>query len=600
VSGFEWVAAEARTGRVIADLPDLSVSRVSMVLGSYTTTTAALPLPTAPEPWVRATTPKATTLVLLDDGVPVWGGLVLSRKRGSGDLVEMSLGTIEVWLDGVFVRDALTYAGTGQNALVADLCARYVIDGALPGLPLRVSGGTGGTVRDRTYTDAQDKSILSVLSELFGVEGGPEWTIGWEHQSSPERYTPVLYVGDRIGAAPIAGLSPAATFEMPGAVSSVELVEDWSAGKGATDVIASSSAVADVRPQSPHQTSDDADRPRVEHRFTPSTSISDVDTLTAHARRVLADMADGARTLTLSAVLDDAPRLGSVWALGDDVGFVVGGTEAVSTMVRVPDEVVPSGTTVRTNLITDPSCTSLTGFGVWWGTGGAGTTAVMADGGWSGDTYLRATWTVGASSGGGGWLTYAHDPLVTPGLAYSQLAYVRPSTTRSMALYMTFLNEAKTVALATYASVTANAPAGVWTPFAIADKVAPAGAVWKRLSAYHVDYPSPAGYTLDIDAICEVQGATAEPFFSGDTTDTPTLTYDWTGPAHASTSTETTQLWATIPAHVETQVAERDTVPAFPGGMSGTARAIGWELTLPAAGVVGEVAPILILPGEGT
>jgi len=269
--------------------------------------------------------------------VPVWGGLVLKRTRGSGDLVEMSLGTLEVWLDGVFIRDTLTYAGTGQNALVADLCTRYVIDGALPGLPLRVSGGTGGTARDRKYTDAMDKSVLSALTELSGVEGGLEWTIGWEHQSSPERYTPVLYVGDRIGASPIAGLSPAATFEMPGAVTVAELTEDWSAGKGATDVIATSSAVADVRPQSPHQTSADPDRPRVEHRFTPSTSISVVSTLTAHAARVLADMADGARTLSLTAVLSDAPRLGRVWALGDDVGYSLGGTEPDPTRVWASD-----------------------------------------------------------------------------------------------------------------------------------------------------------------------------------------------------------------------------------------------------------------------
>jgi len=325
---LEWVATEARTGRVIVDLPDLSVSRVAAVLGSYTSASATLPLPTAPESWLRATLPAATVLVLLDDGIPVWGGRIGKRVRSSGDEVSLSLSTLEAWLDSVFIRDHLIYAGTGQNAIVADLFTRYVIDGVLPGLPLRVSGGTGGTARDREYTDAQDKSILSALSELSAVQGGPEWTIGWEHQSNPERYTPVLYVGDRTGSDPPAGLAPAATFEMPGAVTFAELTEDWSTGKGATDVTATSTAVADVRPQSPHQTSADTDRPRVEHRFTPSTSITEIPTLTAHAARVLADMADGARALSLEAVLADAPRLGSVWAIGDTVGYVIGGLDS--------------------------------------------------------------------------------------------------------------------------------------------------------------------------------------------------------------------------------------------------------------------------------
>jgi len=329
MSGMEWIATEARTGRIITDLPHLSVPRIAAVLGSYTTALASLPVPSAPEPWQRATKSGATVMILLDDGAPQWGGMVITDEPSTDDEIPLSLITIEGRLDGIFIRDDLTYTATGQNAIVADLIARYVVDGAggRNGFPIRVEGGTGGTVRDRKYKDADDKSVLSALTELAGVDGGPEWTIGFEHLTNPERYCPVLYVGDRIGVSPIAGLAPAATFDMA-SVTWAALKRDFSAGKGATDVMASSSAVADVRPQSPHQTSADPDRPRVEHRFTPSTSISVVSTLTAHAARVLADMANGARTLSLMAALSEAPRLGRDWALGDDVGFVVGGVDS--------------------------------------------------------------------------------------------------------------------------------------------------------------------------------------------------------------------------------------------------------------------------------
>jgi len=338
---LEWVATAARTGRVIADLPLLSVPQVGAVLGGYTTAQGTLPVGgtgvgAPPEAWLEATLHGGATLVLLDDGVPVWGGLVKARRRNSGDVITLSLATLEAYFDGRFVGDK-TYTATGQNAIVADLIASYVVDGVTPGLPIRVDGGTGGTARDRAYTDEQDKTVLSVLTELSSVTGGPEWTIGWEHQSSPERYTPVLFVGDRIGVSPSLGLAPAAMFDLPGCVSFAELVEDFSAGKGATDVMATSTAVADVRPQSPHQLSGDSVRPSVEFRFTPSTSITVVDTLTAHAARVVAAMGEGARALSLTADLGSAPRLGRDWAMGDDVGYAIGGVEDDPTRIRTDD-----------------------------------------------------------------------------------------------------------------------------------------------------------------------------------------------------------------------------------------------------------------------
>lgn len=321
---YQWVSTDTRTGRVLADLPDLSVSTVTQVLGAYTSASASLPLPTAPEGWERATLHGGATLVLLDDAgegqpVPVWGGGVTARRRGDGDIVSLSLATPEAALDRFYVGD-VTYTATGQNAIVADLIARYVTT-----MPFRVvQVGGAGTLRDRTYMDASDRTVLSAIIELSGVQGGPEWTVGWEWRHDPERITPVLYVGARIGSSPIAGLAPAASFDMPGSVTKIELTEDFTAGKGATDVMAVSSGVEAARPQSPHQVAADVSRPGFEYRFTPSTSISDPATLTAHAQRALARMVDGAVAMSLTAAVESAPRLGVDWFIGDDVGFDVG------------------------------------------------------------------------------------------------------------------------------------------------------------------------------------------------------------------------------------------------------------------------------------
>ncbi|MCU1408457.1 MAG: hypothetical protein JWM23_537 [Microbacteriaceae bacterium] len=348
MSQLSWVATDALTGEIIADLPGLDVQSVKSTLGRYEATTAVLPLPTAPQNWGRATLPGATNLHLLSQpvdkrgshvgqSIPIWGGMITQRPLTESNTLSLPLATIESYLDRRFVGNE-KYTQVGQNDIINDLVTKYVRNGPNGGIPLRVEYVTPGPgkLRDREYKDQDDKTIYSVFTDLMGIRLGPEWTIGWEWQHNPERITPVLYVGDRIGAAVPAGLGPAATFEMPGAVQSFQLLEDYSNGKGATAVMATSSGEGTLRPQSPMQTTTDPTRPTFEHRWTPSTSITMTDTLTDYAKAALPALADGTRSLSLSAVADDAPPLGTDWFIGDDIGFSLGG--------RVPD---PRTKTVR-------------------------------------------------------------------------------------------------------------------------------------------------------------------------------------------------------------------------------------------------------------
>jgi hypothetical protein len=316
-----WIAVDMGTGRLIADLPGLVVQRVGSVLGAYTSTSAELPLPGAPENWERAVLEGAAVLVLVDDEQrPLWGGSVLRTERGLGDTVKVDLASLEAYLDRCYVGD-VTFTGVSQTQIVADLIDAFVNDGSIE---IRVEAAVSTTLRDRTYKRSQDKTIYSVLTELSGVQGGPEWTVGWEWQHSPERITPVLRVADRIGSGVAPGFGPGATFEAPGPVRDVRYVRDYGSGKGANRVLAVSTAAADVRPESTPAEAAVSERPTFEYRFTPSTSITQTETLDGHAQRALALMQDGAVSLTLVVDAGAGPRLGVDWGIGDDIGYRIG------------------------------------------------------------------------------------------------------------------------------------------------------------------------------------------------------------------------------------------------------------------------------------
>jgi len=70
---LSWLSVDAKTGGVLADLPDLDVPKVSRSICRYDSTTATLPIPTAPEGWELATRPGGAVMILLDDSGAVFG-----------------------------------------------------------------------------------------------------------------------------------------------------------------------------------------------------------------------------------------------------------------------------------------------------------------------------------------------------------------------------------------------------------------------------------------------------------------------------------------------------------------------------------------------
>jgi hypothetical protein len=326
---YQWVATELLTGVQICDLNDLVVvDALADTIGRYESVQMQLPIPTAPPEWERATMPGATAYWLLQDnpagGQPLiaWGGYITEPTEDQSDVITMTLATFPAYFDQRYTGDR-SYTQTGQNDIVADLIENCVASGPSGGIPMRVQyvGSGVGQLRDHTYADQDDKTVYSALQDMMAWDGGPEWWVGGEWDG--QLIKPVLYVGDRIGTAADAGEQPNATFDMPGNLTTFQRVRSFAQGKGANAVMAYSSGQGDVRPQSPVQHEVDPDRPTFEYRWTPSTSILDVDTLTDYAAAALANMRNGSIALALTAIADqpETPMYGADWVLGDDVGY---------------------------------------------------------------------------------------------------------------------------------------------------------------------------------------------------------------------------------------------------------------------------------------
>lgn len=337
-----WLSVDARTGVVNDYLPDLVPDGpCAVTIGRYETLGFTLPYPktvvaysqagvvdyTDPahqhlQDWNAAIRPGASVLIALDElKQPIWGGLVLTPTRDHTEGATLSTVTMEAYFDR---RITGTYqqVGRDQNLVIADLINQFVLDGSLPGIPIRVANSTSAFTTSQTFNNYDDKTVYANMQAISAVKNGPQWTVGWEWQYSPTRITPVLYVADRLGSPVPTGLtSPNAVFSMPGSVSQVQLINDWSAGKGANRVTATGQGQGLTRPSDTEVVTNYQGRPTFEHRYAPPQTALSTLTVQQHALAALTALQNGVNVLTFTAAIKSAPVLGQDWFIGDDVGY---------------------------------------------------------------------------------------------------------------------------------------------------------------------------------------------------------------------------------------------------------------------------------------
>ena len=311
-AGFQFLAVSLTGGTVLAEFPDLQISKLSYRFEETTSGTMVLPWRSVPSNWGEATIPYRVAILLVRGSTVLWGGIVVKRERtlqGSG--LSLTVATVEHYLDSVYVKDH-TYSNRDQCEIVKDL-----VSSTLEGhrFMLSVEASPSSIRRDRTYEESSDKTLLSVLQELSNVQNGPEWCTSW--RVVDDKYLPVLTVADRIGST-----VPVTTFD-ESVMTSFTIVEDYTSGYGANMVWAVGSMTGGDQLRSDVMVADQSYRPVVEHVVRPSSSITRKETLNAHASASLRQLRDGTNTMGMTLSLLAAPIVYEEWRPGDVVAWTV-------------------------------------------------------------------------------------------------------------------------------------------------------------------------------------------------------------------------------------------------------------------------------------
>jgi hypothetical protein len=205
------------------------------------------------------------------------------------------------------------------------------IPGVGVGIGLEIDAPATGTLRDRAYLDTDNGVVYERLRELMAVQDGPEWTIEVLWGDDTRTWVrKVVRIRQRIG---VASPQPSAVFEttassvfssLGASNTTYRYAERHSNGRGANYVVAYSSGQGDDQPRSEPAIDTAqlaAGAPIYERRFQPSSSITDVATLNAHAQRDLELRRNGARVWEINARWSVYPRLNIDWRVGDDIAW---------------------------------------------------------------------------------------------------------------------------------------------------------------------------------------------------------------------------------------------------------------------------------------
>jgi len=267
-------------------------------------------------------------IVAVVNDVPTWGGIVLTRKGGTAASLQLGCVSLEGYLDRRYVTEHYWIERDQASVIAAGLLA----DANVNGINLIIDAPPTGVLLERAYDPTSDTTVYSALTELAGPDNGLEWTIDLDWaDANKTTFAKFARVRPRIGkvaAQPdaIFQVSTSSVFSAAGSSEATyELTEDYSDGRGANHVSATSSGQGESRPATAPRIDVRPGWPTYERRYSPAASILDEEMLDAHAAADLALRVAGAQTWNITARWDRYPRLNLDWMIGDDVGWELRG-----------------------------------------------------------------------------------------------------------------------------------------------------------------------------------------------------------------------------------------------------------------------------------
>ena len=304
------------TGILAGSLPHLQVTELEYRMGETTSVKMTLPYNNAPSNWLTLTTPYTHAIVMCVDETPYWGGIILSRTRelgGSG--VELTVATPEHFLDQIYVTDQV-FNQVSQTEII-----RQLIDTNLANkfFAYTLDIGESTILRDRSYTEDSDKTVLHYIQNLMEVKDGPDFCHRWVWTDDRTGIVPQFQAADHIGVT-----VPSTIFDET-SITGFSLLEDYTSGYGAVRVLAygMSTDSDSTRPSSGWLQAQQSTRPLVEYKYCPGSSIVEEATLLEYAESTLQSLANGTTTADFTMSLLDAPQVWSEWRPGDVLGWKV-------------------------------------------------------------------------------------------------------------------------------------------------------------------------------------------------------------------------------------------------------------------------------------
>lgn len=301
-------------GVELGELQNIQCSSVSVSMLEVETTSFKIPYSSLPTDWMTSLQPYKSLILMVDDetGVAYYGGFITKRTRKQSDAcIQLDCTDVLGYLKRVYAP-TLSYSQISQTLILQDVIQQSL---RYSTVPIQVLADVSSVKRDRTLNEADNKTVFDIIDSFNGLDGGTELSHSWEYDKTKNSWQCVIRIADHIGrVAPL--ILDSRMF------SDFQMIEDYTTGYGGNSVLAYSTS-GNTQLESSWHSSKYWGRPLLQYKWSPSSSITNVDTLNSYAAQKLHDIELGTTSYSFSCAFSLMPPYGVVWSLGDSMRFTL-------------------------------------------------------------------------------------------------------------------------------------------------------------------------------------------------------------------------------------------------------------------------------------